>query len=128
MDGLTRDEAHLSILRAECGRAGCRLVFVADGAEDSLLREAYAAKAERRNVVERMSRGRYTKLLQGRPVFNGTPLYGYRPDREAGVYWIYEPEAEVVCRVFAMCAGGSGMHRIASAFNREELPSPQIRH
>jgi DNA invertase Pin-like site-specific DNA recombinase len=125
VDRLTRDEAHLSILRAECGRASCRLVFVTGGAEDTLPREAYAAKAERRNVIERMSRGRHTKLLQGRPVFNGTPLYGYRPDREAGVYRIYEPEAEVVRRVFAMCAGGSGMHRIASTFNREGLPSPK---
>ncbi len=125
VDRLTRDEAHLAILKGECDRAGCRLIFVADSAESELPREAYAAGAERRNIVERMHRGHHSKLLQGRPVFNGTSLYGYRPDHQAGVYRVYEPEAEVVRRVFAMCAAGNGMHRIASTFNREGLSSPK---
>ena len=72
-----------------------------------------------------MSRGHHTKLLRGRPVFNGWTLYGYRPDREAGVYRVHEPEAAVVRRVFSLCAEGHGMHRIASTFNREGLPSPK---
>ena len=125
VDRLTRDEAHLAILKAEFDRAGCRLIFVTECADGGLGREAYAAEAERRNVVERMRRGRHSKLLQGRPAFNGWALYGYRPDREAGVYYVYEPEAAIVRRAFAMCAAGHGMHRIASAFNREEISSPK---
>lgn len=128
VDRLTRDEAHLAIIRAECDRAGCRLVFADGGAEGPLSREAYAAKAERRNVVERMKRGRHAKLMQGRPTFNGWTLYGYRPDRDAGVYQIYEPEAVIVRRVFSLCAEGLGTYRIASAFNREGIPTPKRRH
>jgi site-specific DNA recombinase len=126
VDRLTRDPAHLAVLSDECGRSGCRLAFAtrdpeAGGPAD----EARAAGVERRKTIERISRGRRAKLLAGRPVFNGWALYGYRPDRAAGIYQVYEPEAAVVRRVFSMCAAGRGMHSIASTFNREGLPSPK---
>jgi DNA invertase Pin-like site-specific DNA recombinase len=123
VDRLTRSEAHLSILSSECAASGCELIFVTDYGE--LPREAYAAESERRKTVERMTRGRRFKLAQGRPVFNGWPLYGYRPDREAGVYIIHEPEAAIVRRIFSICAEGKGMHSIASTLNREGVPSPK---
>lgn len=130
VDRLTRSPAHLALVSDECDRAGCRLIFVTGDSADaagtqSRQAEAHAAEIERRSIVERMSRGRRTKLRQGRPVFNGWNLYGYRDDRERGVYIIYEPEAAVVRRIFSMCAEGKGMHRITATLNREKVPSPK---
>lgn len=42
-----------------------------------------------------------------------------------GVYVIHEPEAEIVRRIFALCASGAGPHRIASTLNREGVPAPR---
>jgi hypothetical protein len=128
-DRLSRSAAHLSILSDECDRAGCRLIFVREGHDDVGISqrsdEAYAAGVERDLIRERMARGRRFKIAQGRPAFGGWPLYGYRPDREAGVYRVFEPEATVIRRIFSMCSSGRGMHSIASTFNREGLPSPK---
>jgi DNA invertase Pin-like site-specific DNA recombinase len=125
VDRLTRNAAHLAILADELERAGCRLIFVTEVAAGEPRGEAYAAEVERQKICERVSRGHRFTLLQGRPVFNGWGLYGYRPDREAGVYRVCEPEAAIVRRVFSMCADGKGMHRVASTFNREGIPSPK---
>lgn len=123
VDRLTRCEAHLSILSAESEASGCELLFVTNS-EDAQ-REAYAAEVEHRRAAERIGRGHHYKLTQGRLVFTGWPLYGYRPDKERGVYLVFEPEAAVVRRIFSMCAGGKGMHSIASTLNREGVPSPK---
>jgi site-specific DNA recombinase len=125
VDRLTRNEAHLAILSAECERAGCRLIFVTEDDAAGLSDEAYAAGVERRKVAERMHSGRRFLLSQGRPAFTGWDLYGYRRDRDAGAYRVHEPEAAVVRRVFEMYASGRGMHRITSTFIREGLPSPK---
>lgn len=94
VDRLTRNEAHLAIIAAECERAGCRLIFVAEDDAAGRADEAYAAGVERSKVVERMHRGRRFHLSQGRPAFTGWDLYGYRRDREAGAYRVHEPEAD----------------------------------
>lgn len=128
VDRLTRNAAHLAILSEECDRADCRLIFVTENtAEGVLLRseEAFAAEVERDKIRERMSRGHRFKLAQGRATFNGWDLYGYRADRKADTYRIYEPEAEVVRSIFAACASGKGMHSIAPALNRAGVPSPK---
>ena len=131
VDRLTRNAAHLLIFSDECERAGCRLIFVTEGPGDSAaaisLRsdEAFAAEVERDSIRERVSRGHRFKLAQGRPTFNGWDLYGYRADRESEAYRIHEPEAEVVRRIFSMCAAGKGLFRTASALNREGVPSPK---
>lgn len=128
VDRLTRNAAHLSILSEECDHAGCRLIFVTEepaSGGQSRPDEAFAAEVERDKIRERMSRGHRFKLAQGRPTFNGWDLYGYRADRESETYRIYEPEAEIVRRVFSMCAAGKGLFRTASALNREGVPSPK---
>lgn len=122
VDRLTRNEAHLAILLEECAQAGCRLIFVSG---DSGAAEAYAADIERQKIYERTSRGRRAKLLRGSVVFPGWDLYGYRSDRDAGVYRVEEREAQIVRRIFDMCSQGRGMHSIASTFNREGIPSPK---
>jgi site-specific DNA recombinase len=127
VDRLTRSDAHLALISAGCEHAGCRLVFVSGDSGDFPSRrdEAYAAGVERESISERMRRGRAAKLRGGRPSFAGFCLYGYRPDRERGVYVIFEPEAAVVRRVFSLCASGRGMHGIASLLNREGVPAPK---
>ncbi|MDQ1593251.1 MAG: site-specific recombinase [Pyrinomonadaceae bacterium] len=122
VDRLTRNEAHFSILADECARAGCRLIFVTG---EAYAAEAYAARVEHQKLQERVTRGRRAKLLLGIPVFTGWNLYGYRPDPDARAYRIDEGEARIVRRIFAMCANGHGMHKIASTFNRENIPSPK---
>lgn len=127
VDRLTRSDAHLALISAGCERAGCRLIFVSGDSRDFSSRrdEAYAAGVERKSITERMHRGRLTKLRGGRPSFTGFTLYGYRADRERGVYVIYEPEAEIVRRVFSLCASGRGMHSTAALLNREGVPAPK---
>ena len=131
VDRLTRSDAHLALISSGCERVGCRLIFVIGDDVDPALAvssrrdEAYAAGLERRRIVERMHRGRMAKIRGGRPSFAGSILYGYRADRERGAYVIHEPEAEIVRRIFALCASGVGTHRIASILNREGVPSPK---
>jgi DNA invertase Pin-like site-specific DNA recombinase len=125
VDRLTRNEAHLAIITAECERAGCRVIFVTEESGAGRADEAYAAGVERSKVVERMHRGRRFHLSQGRPAFTGWDLYGYRRDKEAAAYRVHEPEAAVVRRIFETYASGVGMHRITAAFIREGLPSPK---
>ncbi len=131
IDRLSRNIAHLAILSDECERANCRLIFVTEELDNTpegkLLQsvKAYVAEVKRLKIRERTQRGRHTKLMQGRPVFTGWELYGYRPDRATNVYNIHEPEAAIVRRIFSMCADGHGMHSIASTFNREGLASPK---
>lgn len=126
VDRLTRSAAHLSILSDECGRAGCRLVFVTGDSDDTAAGEARAAEVEREKIIERTGRGRRAKLLRGEVVFPGFDLYGYRSDREAKVYRVHEPEATIVIYAFLMCAAGWGTHRIASTLNRKGVPAPKV--
>lgn len=127
VDRLTRSEAHLAILAAEFDRAGCRLIFADGDPADAASRrdEAYAADVERRMIAERMRRSRLARLRQGRPTFAGWDLYGYRADRGRAGYAVYEPEAEIVRRVFSLRAAGRGMHSIASLLNGEGVPAPK---
>src|SRR5205807_4965115 len=88
--------------------------------------KAYVAEVERLKIRERTRRGHKTKLLTGKPVFNGWELYGYRANKAQGVWEIYEPEAAVVRRIFRMYAEGWGAHSICSTFNAEGIPSPKV--
>ncbi|MEJ7615833.1 MAG: recombinase family protein [Pyrinomonadaceae bacterium] len=132
VDRLSRNVAHLAILSEECDRSGCQLLFVTeqlDNTPEGKLMQSvkgYVAEVERLKIRERTMRGRKTKLQQGRPIFNGWDLYGYRGDREAGLYRICEPEAAVVRRIYSMSATGYGMHSIASTLNNENIPSPKV--
>jgi len=87
VDRLTRNEAHLAIPTAECGRAGYRVIFVAEEFAAGRADEAYAAGVERRKVTEPMHRGRRFLLegvkrcpsagaLRSKP-FRLSPLAGY---------------------------------------------------
>lgn len=127
VDRLTRSDTHLALISAGCERAGCCLIFVSGDSGDFSSRrdEAYAAGVERKSIAERMHRGRMAKLRGGRPSFTGFSLYGYRADRERGVYVVHEPEAAIVRRVFSLYASGRGMHSIASLLNREGVPAPK---
>ena len=60
---------------------------------------AALGKIELDNIRERTSMGRRGKAKQGR-MPNGSVPYGYRvPEKTAG-RWVYEPEAEIVRRIF----------------------------
>jgi site-specific DNA recombinase len=130
-DRLARDPIHLCIIAQECERDGVVMSFVTEPLDNSpegmLIRyvKGYAAAIEREKIKERMMRGRKAKLRSGKPTFVGDGLFGYRPDREAGKYVIYEPEARIVRRVFEMCLAGYGASSIAKRFNAEGISSPK---
>lgn len=131
IDRLSRDIAHLAIICEECERVGCTMIFVTEDLDTTpqgkLLRsiQSYLAEVEVEKIRERMMRGRRSKLTAGKVLFIGDGLYGYRADREAGKYVIYEPEAKIVRRIFEMCLQGYGASAIARRFNTEDIPSPK---
>ena len=60
--------------------------------------KTWVAKEDRKRILQRMSEGRITKLLQGKFLGSRT-AYGYLKD-ESGHFIIDEPEAEVVREIF----------------------------
>jgi len=64
------------------------------------------------------------RALAGRST--GGRLFGYRTSRGPdGAEWVvFEPEAEIVRRVFRLCADGLSMKAIAATLNAEGLPFP----
>src|SRR5207248_2347412 len=138
-DRLSRDPIHLAIIADECARAGAQLIFVTEpldaSEEGALIRyvKGYASKIEREKIRERNMRGKHATVRNGNVPTWGLPLYGYRSARkrdevtgqERGVRVIYEPEAEIVRRIFRMVTeDGVGLQEVARRLNREGVPSP----
>ena len=130
IDRLSRNIAHLAIIEEECRRAGCELHFVTENldssAEGKLLHsvKAYVAEVERLKIRERSVRGKRAKLLMGKPVLTGSPLYGYAHNSDSTGYVIDESEAIIVRRIFDSILSGIGTHTLAKILNAEGIPSP----
>lgn len=81
-----------------------------------LLIKQAMAEHYRKEVSYRTKRGLEGRALAGKPT--GSRKYGYR----SGV--IYEPEAAIVRRIFALRQGGMMQQGIANTLNGEGVPSP----
>ena len=107
VDRLSRNQAHLYILAEEAEEHGARLEFVTESFEDSAVgrfirsTHAFAAEIENEKRVERSLRGKLARVQSGKFPNMGRDLYGYRKDREQGVFNVCEDEAEVVRMVFS---------------------------
>lgn len=128
VDRLSRNVPHLGILLDECQRFNTRLVFVRGDFEHSpegmllFSIRGYLAEAERLKIIERTTRGRRAKAKAGTLSFK-RKLYGYQLNEKGGRE-IYEPEAEVVKRLFRDFLAGKSLREIAKELNDARIPTP----
>ena len=125
-DRAGRDPLQTMIFRYECEQADVPLHFVQGQSgtsdEDRLVQyvEGYVALKERKQIMERTTRGKIATARAGRmPV--GASLFGYDYDKVTKTRTINEREAAVVRRIFEMSAAGDGVRRIRSTLVREGI-------
>ncbi len=128
---LSRDLVETLSCYRRLKRNGVELVAVSDGIQTShqmaklqitikgLVNELYLD-----DLRDKIHRGMTGQALKGRST--GGRLFGYRTSRgEAGTEWlVFEPEAEIVRRIFRMYADTLSMKAIAVKLNAEGVPFP----
>jgi len=126
VDRLARDPIHVGIVAEECAKHEVELVFVLEpldsSPEGALIRyvKGYAAQIERERIKERTLRGKRSRARMGFIVqATGKGIYGYRYVPESKKRVIYEPEAQVVRRIFDACLRGDSCYAIAVRLNEE---------
>jgi len=84
--------------------------------------KGYAAQIERERIKERTLRGKRSRARMGFMVqATGKGLFGYRYVRETKSRVIYEPEAEIVRRIFDACRHGDTCYTIAVGLNDDGI-------
>lgn len=136
-DRLSRNLAHLLILREEFNRAGIELHYVnrgksEDTAESRLLEnvEGVIAEFEREKIRERTRRGKIAKAKAGKWVGAGRPPFGFRQvgkGAEAHLE-IDEMQAATIRRIVDMLLGRNsyepkGITAITNHLNAEKIPT-----
>lgn len=130
VDRLARDPIHVGIIAEECAKHEVELVFVLEPLDNSpegaLIRyvKGYAAQIERERIKERTLRGKKSRARMGFMVqATGKGIYGYRYVPETKKRVIYEPEAQVVRRIFEACLRGESCYSIAVRLNEDGIPA-----
>ena len=130
-DRFSREPAYTYLLRREFEEHGCELRSLndrGDGSPEGDLTDGILdqlAKYERAKIAERSRRG---KLQEGQGGPRRRPYSEVRVplQRRPETRWsYYDPEMEVVERIFRMAAEGHGVGKIQSALYAEGIPSPQ---
>lgn len=132
-DRLSRDLAHFLVLRQQWHRAGIELHYVDRGRQENTPEarlsqnvEAVITEYEREKIRMRTMQGKRRKVKDGRWLGVHTP-YGYRrkgKGRDATIY-VYEPEAEIVRRIFAWYVSGTmSLAAIAERLESEGIRTP----
>jgi site-specific DNA recombinase len=130
IDRLSRDPVHLGVILSEADHAHVDVLFVTEPLDNTpegqLIRfvRGYAAKVEHEKIRERSMRGRHARLLAGRLLPVGRPLYGYTYNRERGAYAINPAEAPTVRRMFELALQGTPLRRICAAIIEGGYPAP----
>jgi site-specific DNA recombinase len=128
---LSRDVVETLKLYRRLQRAGVELVAVADGIQTThqmaklqitikgLVNELYLD-----DLRDKTHRGMTGRALKG--LSTGGRLFGYRTTRGAqGAEWVvFEPEAEIVRRIFREYAGGLSMKALVVRLNAEGVSFP----
>ncbi|HMQ34767.1 MAG TPA: recombinase family protein [Chloroflexaceae bacterium] len=134
-DRLARNYVHQMLLLEELERAHCPVQFldrpVSDDPHDQLVLQIRGAVAEyeRTLIIDRMRRGRQTKLRTGELLpWTRTP-YGYRahPERprDAALLQIDPAQAAIVQELFeAYGSGGVSIYQLAQRLSKRQVPSP----
>jgi site-specific DNA recombinase len=108
-DRLSRNLTNQLLLADEIEKAGAKLIFVTHDYDASpegrlffSIRGAISA-FEKAKIRERTMRGKRTKALSGKLVFNDK-AFGYNYDEENSMYIINETEAEIIRLMYSLCA------------------------
>lgn len=115
VDRLSRELAHLLILKPELEKAGARLAFVQASFEDSPSGRLFfslrgvIAQYEREQMLQRMGRGKRERAMAGR-IVGGRVLYGYV--YQNGLLAVDEPKAAIVRQIFEWCDSGASLREI----------------
>lgn len=137
-DRLTRNLAHLLILREEWQRAAVELHYCNRGKSENTAESRMTENIEgvfndywREKIIEASRRGRIKKAANGKWVGSGNVPYGYRREgeRKEARLVIYEPEAAIVRRIFDAYTGKDGSaplpyRTIARMLQEEGVPPP----
>lgn len=131
VDRLSRDGAHLVVIGQDCERYGVELLIVdqplSDSPEAELLMylKGWAAKIERRAIIERSMRAHLDRAKSGKLRPGYKPRYGYHwADLAKTHFEIYEPEALLVRRVFDLRDSGVNIWRVCKTLMEERVVSP----
>ncbi len=136
-DRLSRNLAHLLILREEFNRAGVELHYAnrgksQDTAESRLLEnvEGVIAEFEREKIKERTRRGKFAKIKAGKWIGNGTAPYPFRQVGKGADarLEIDQEQAALVRRIVDMLLGQNGympvgINSIARQLTAEGVPT-----
>jgi len=132
-DRLTRNVAHMLLLRDEFLTAGVSLHSVTRGQTQDTpegrmfdTMEAAFAEYERLKIKERMQRGKRQKAASGNVIGEGSPPYGYRFEgsgRERRIVIVPE-EADVVQMIYRWSIEGEGVPRIVERLAALNIPPP----
>jgi site-specific DNA recombinase len=129
-DRFSREPAYTYLLRREFEEHGCELKALNDRGDDSPEGELtdgildQLAKYERAKISERSRRGRLRKAREGKLNKNGRANYGFRHNETGDGYEVYEPEMQVVHRIFRSVANGMSLYGIKRALEIEAVPPP----
>lgn len=137
-DRLTRNLAHLLVLREEWQKAGVELHYCNRGKSENTPEGRMTENIEgvfndywREKIIEASRRGRRKKAASGQWVGTGPTPYGYRREGQGGTsrLAIHEAEAPIVRRIFAMYVGANGVsplatRKIAEVLTTEGVPVP----
>ncbi|MDD1499760.1 recombinase family protein [Agrobacterium sp. CNPSo 3708] len=126
LDRLSRDQEDLAGLHKRLTFAGIQIIAVHDGAADAiqvgirgLVSTLFLA-----DLKNKIRRGMSGVVREGRHA--GGKAYGYRPVLgRPGILEIFEPEAEIVRRIFAEVIGGALPREIAHQLNQEGVAPPR---
>lgn len=126
LDRISRDQEDLAGIYKRLTFQGIRIQAIHDGVADAvqigvrgLLGGLFLA-----DLAHKVRRGMTGVVRDGRHA--GGKSYGYRPTPgNPGNMQIYEPEAEVVRRIFAEYDAGRSPRAIAHDLNRDKIPAPR---
>src|SRR5918992_3786462 len=127
-DRISRQPAHVYILREELQEYGTTLRSLNDRGDDSpegALHDGILdqlAKFERAKTAERTRRGKLRKAQEGKVVGTGKPPYGFR---YADDHYLIDPERmPYVHMIFEWVGAGYTMYSVAQHLNEIAAPSP----
>ena len=130
-DRLSREPAHLYLLRHELEAQGCALRALNDREDSSPEGELsrgvmdLVAKYERTKMAERARRGKMRRAREGKVVPTRRARYGFRYDGARENLLVFEPEMRVVRLIFRMIGrDGGSIHAAKRALERKGVPSP----
>lgn len=123
-DRFGRDTADSLYTRKKLEQYGVTLSGVLENIDDDLIFTIYQAVAQRekKDILLRSRLGRERAISEGRWV-DGNPPYGFIINSETKKLKIFEPETEIIRRIYELCT----IHRfscpkIAEILNREKVP------